>query len=308
MNITVTAAPLPQNWNGTPQQFLEALIDRLELSVDGSSFVISDTQPQGNQGPWLKDGTQWWVWDVDTSTYIPQDLSASVTDEIYIGDVANGPPDSATYSLWLQTSGSKLNGLYWFAGGTAGWVTQPKELVNGAVALAMLAPQAAGAIITFDENQNPILLNPGSAGTFLQSTGSGLQWASLFTVHGTPTFITPVVIASGTSNTGANTVWVTVDGLETHGVPTTATALILQVSGSTYNQTGGQINERPTGSGIATPGYMMLWLGTSQNSSDTAGVQVIVPFALISGSISIDYQVVGLNNPGYTITLIGYIT
>lgn len=307
MNITVTAAPLPANWMGTPQQLLEWFIENIEVSVDGSSFVISDTQPQGNQGPWLKDGTQWWVWDDDTSTYIPLDLSASVSDEIYIGDIADGAPDSDTYSLWLQTDGSAVNGLFWYAGGTAGWVTQPKELVNSAVELPMLAPQATGSLITFDGNQNPVLLALGGAGTFLQSTGDGLQWSNLYTVHGTPKYITPVVIASGTANTGVSTTWVTISGLETKGVPTTASSLILQVNANTYNTTGCQINSRPTGSGLSG-GYMLLWLGTSNNSTNSAGAQSNIPFALVSGSISIDYQVVDLNQPSYTITLVGYVT
>src|SRR5208282_4004358 len=111
MNATITAAPLPTNFVGTPQQFIDAFLDRLEVVVEGTSFVISDVQPVGNQGPWLKNGTQWWVWDDSTSTYIPLDLTASISDQIFIGDVAGGPPDPTIYTLWLQLNGTAVNGL-----------------------------------------------------------------------------------------------------------------------------------------------------------------------------------------------------
>lgn len=299
MNVTITAAPLPNNFRGTPQQFMEALIDRIEISVDGSSFVTGDTQPQGNQGPWLKGGTQWWVWDVDTSTYVPQDLSASVTDEVFIGDVANGPPDSSTYSLWLQTDGSAVNGLYWFAGGTAGWVTQPKELVNGAVTLAMLAPQTAGGIITFNANQAPTVLNPGGAGTFLQSTGNGLQWADIFTIHGTPTFINPVTLTSALSSG----TWTTLSGLDTHGVPSTASALILWVEGLTNQTTGTCLAQmRPNSSGFTFP-----MLNQQAGSSNlTTSNQGIYPMAVNGSTVSFDYYTSNLSV--VTIKLLGYIT
>jgi hypothetical protein len=304
MNITLTAAPLPANWSGNPQQLLEAFIDRIEISVDGTSFVISDTQPQGNQGPWLKDGTQWWVWDVDTSTYIPLDLSASVSQQIFIGDVANGPPDSSTFSLWLQTNGSSVNGLFWFAGGTAGWVTTPKELVNGAVTLAMLAPQAAGSLITFNTNQVPVALVPGGAGTFLQSTGNGLQWSNLFVVHGTPVFITPVTLVSASTVTST---WTTISGLDTHGVPDTASAVILWATvfsnqGGTFTANFG-VQIRPSSSGATYP-FIDQQTGSS---NDTTSEQAIFPIAVAGSTVSVDYFLFSGTQKA-TIQLIGYIT
>src|SRR5208282_5294415 len=124
MNATITAAPLPTNFVGTPQQFIDAFLDRLEVVVEGTSFVISDVQPTGNQGPWLKNGTQWWVWDDSTSTYVPLDISASIPAQIYVGDVSQGPPNPAQYKIWLQLNGSVFNGFYYYAGSVAGWVTE----------------------------------------------------------------------------------------------------------------------------------------------------------------------------------------
>lgn len=145
MKITITAAPLPTNFRGTPQELIEAFLDRLEISVDGQSFVVGDVMPIGNQGPWLRNGTQWWVWDVNTSTYIPLDVSSSTHPQIYIGDVAAGAPDPADFQLWLQLNGAVVNGLYYFAGNTLGWITEPSVLVNGCITSAMLQ---AGSVTT----------------------------------------------------------------------------------------------------------------------------------------------------------------
>jgi hypothetical protein len=157
MEVRITAAPLPSNFRGTPQQLVEALLDRLVVEVDGSSFVIGGTMPTSNQGPWLKDGSQWWVWDEDTSTYVPLDVSASVSDQIFVGEgnwdynaetgvyslspasSANPSPDPEEVQIWLRTSGSAVVDLLWYAGTSAGWVSKARELIGGAVQTIHLA-------------------------------------------------------------------------------------------------------------------------------------------------------------------------
>jgi hypothetical protein len=189
MKVTVTAAPLPTNFRGTPQELIEAFLDRLEISVDGSSFVVGDVMPIGNQGPWLRNGTQWWVWDVNTSTYIPLDVSSSVHPQIFIGDVAAGAPDSTKYQLWLQLNGSVVNGLYYFAGNTLGWITELSVLVNGSISSAMLQAGSvttvalANGSVTVAKLQNGIPLSVFAAGNpyqFVRTFANGeVGWGRL---------------------------------------------------------------------------------------------------------------------------------
>ena len=306
MQATITAAPLPTNFKGTPQQWLEAFLDRLEVTFEGNTFVISDIQPIGNEGPWLKNGTQWWVWNESTSEYMPLDVSASVTNQIFIGDIANGAPDSSVYQLWLQLNGTQVNGLFYFAGATAGWVKQASELVPGAVQVNMLAPQNPGSLITFDVNRNPFILAPGNPGTFLQSTGNGLSFGSPQGIHGIPTFINPVTVVSVTGPlTGGS--WSTVSTLAANGVPATASAIILQtVAKAAAGGTGGTFQMRPNSAGSI---YNLATCENVSASDISTTTQGIFPFVQASGILSFDWSV---DNSGtYTgseIVLVGYIS
>lgn len=145
--ITITADPLPTNFSGTPQEFLEALVERLNVTTDQVGFVISDVQPSSNVGPWLKNGKEIWVWDEDQSTYVPLDISASIKEQIWIGEAA--PPNvsdvdpTPTHRLWFRLSGSTVLGLYYWMGGS-GWVTR-SELLDGSVTSSKIA---SGAVQT----------------------------------------------------------------------------------------------------------------------------------------------------------------
>lgn len=193
MNVTITAAPLPTSFIGNPQQLIEALLDRLEVTVDGNSFVISDVQPDGNQGPWLKDGKQWWVWDETSSTYIPLDLSASTTQQIYIGDISAGAPDNTKYQLWVQLDGSTVNGLFYYTGSTTGWVQKSKELVAGSVTNLILADNAVtdtkiapGAVTVSKIAGNLPLakLASGSEGQVVSTVSGTAAWKTLISSSG----------------------------------------------------------------------------------------------------------------------------
>jgi len=306
MQATVTAAPLPTNFKGTPQQWLEAFLDRLEVTFEGNTFVISDIQPIGNEGPWLKNGTQWWVWNASTSEYMPLDVSASVTNQIFIGDIANGAPDSSVYQLWLQLNGTQVNGLFYFAGSTAGWVKQASELVPGAVQLNMLAPQNPGSLITFDVNRNPLILPPGNPGSFLQSTGNGLSYGSPSGLHGIPNFITPVTLVTFGVETGG--VWNTISTLAANGVPVTATGIILFTRAQAAGFGGVlRVQTRPNGAGSV---YDLVAMDGVAGGADqhTGCSQGIYPFVVVSGVASFDWSV---NTSGtYTgeLILVGYIS
>jgi hypothetical protein len=102
-NLVIQAAPLPSTFQGTPQDLFTAMIQRMKiLSPNGTNFIYTgDVQPSTNVGPWLKDGTQWWVWSADTSQYVPIDISASFTIPFY---ESNTTPANSTPDVWLQTT------------------------------------------------------------------------------------------------------------------------------------------------------------------------------------------------------------
>lgn len=72
--VTFKGAPLPVGFQGTPQQFEDALVARLSIESEEqfALFVVGDTAPTSNVGPWLKGGLVWYVWDPTTGSYIPE--------------------------------------------------------------------------------------------------------------------------------------------------------------------------------------------------------------------------------------------
>jgi len=215
MNATVTAAPLPTNFKGTPQQLIEAFLDRLEVVVEGTSFVVSDVQPTGNQGPWLKNGTQWWVWDSSTSTYIPLDVSASTSPQIYVGDISQGPPDPTQYQIWLQLNGSVFNGFFYYAGSILGWVTEPSVLTAGCITSSPINMLAAGCVLTaaigngqvnqskLAPNLPPAIIGPGNPYQIIQTdqTGASVGWVTLVSTSPNLTYSTAITWAHGLPKT-----------------------------------------------------------------------------------------------------------
>lgn len=101
-NLTIQMAPLPLTFKGTPNDLAIEMIKRMRiLSPSGSSFIFEgDTEPTSNVGPWLKGGTQWFVWDSTLNKYVPQDISASFTIPFWM---SKSQPPSASPQLWLRT-------------------------------------------------------------------------------------------------------------------------------------------------------------------------------------------------------------
>jgi len=182
----IEISPLPSDFRGTPQEFFEAIVKRMVITSDAATFVISDTMPTSNQGPWLKNGTQWWVWDEDTSTYIPQDLSASINQQVFVGE---DEPDPDEYQIWLKIDGIKFIGWFTWMGDVAGWVEEDSELSAGSVTSAFIADGAittdkiANLAVTAAKLANDIpvtKLAPGTANQFLRtkSDGSTTEWGT----------------------------------------------------------------------------------------------------------------------------------
>lgn len=125
-DLRIFSAPLPFDFEGTPQDLFTAMIERMSIkSPSGvATFVTGDTMPSSNVGPWLKGGTQWWVFDVTTGTYIPLDISESERQPFFIGPANPGTPGPTDPLVWLQTSENRAvawrawNGTVWRAFGT----------------------------------------------------------------------------------------------------------------------------------------------------------------------------------------------
>lgn len=81
---------------------MDALVARLsaESEVEIAVFVTGSVEPASNVGPWLKDGTTWYVWDDVTGSYIPQILEQASLGYI----VGSTEPDHTVYQFWIQTS------------------------------------------------------------------------------------------------------------------------------------------------------------------------------------------------------------
>lgn len=104
LNLTFSAAPLPADFNGTPQQFLDAIISRLSVETSGglSLFVSGGAAPTSNDGPWLKSGITWYVWDVITGSYVPEVIEFQSL-RYSVSAVA---PDPTKYTFWIELNGA----------------------------------------------------------------------------------------------------------------------------------------------------------------------------------------------------------
>jgi hypothetical protein len=115
--VTIKSSPLPSNFKGTPQQFQDALTARLylETSLNSISLVAQGSvAPSSNQGPWLKDGTTWYIWSDATGSYVP--VSADFLTLRYVASPLTAIPDPAKYTLWIQldAAGQAIGIAYWF--------------------------------------------------------------------------------------------------------------------------------------------------------------------------------------------------
>lgn len=105
-NLYLQASPIPATFKGTPNDLFTEMIKRMRiLSPQGTNLIfVGDTEPTSNVGPWLKNGTQWYVWDTTTKRYIPQNISASYTAAGAVFWVGSALPTSSTPPIWLRTT------------------------------------------------------------------------------------------------------------------------------------------------------------------------------------------------------------
>lgn len=102
-NLLLQVAPLRAAFRGSPQALVEEVIRRSRIvSPSGTNFIfIGDTEPTSDVGPWLKNGTQWYVWDDNIKRYVSLDISASETAWFQIGPTT---PATSNPGLWLRTT------------------------------------------------------------------------------------------------------------------------------------------------------------------------------------------------------------
>lgn len=188
-NLLLVAAPLPADFEGTPQEFYEALVERLEIQspVGTNFFVVGDIEPSSNQGPWLKNGTQWYVFSSSAGRYIPLDISPSTARLFTAGvDQPDAPEDDAA-QIWLRTASGRAIGWYFWSG--AEWRPSGNVLARGLTA-ARPADPVEGELY-FDTSINASIIWERAA------------WRTLSGVPGDVKFVvTPTLSEALTNNPG----------------------------------------------------------------------------------------------------------
>ncbi len=117
-NLVVVSAQLPPDFSGTVAELFQAMVERLEIQspVGTQFFVVGDSEPPNNQGPWLKDGNKWYVFSTSEGRYVPLDISDSVENLFVVGSANPGTPGTGDPILWLRTTATRGVGWYGWTG------------------------------------------------------------------------------------------------------------------------------------------------------------------------------------------------
>lgn len=167
--VTFKASPLPQNFAGSPQQFLDAIIARISIEAQNSIafFSSGSVAPSSNTGPWLKNGITWYVWDVGTGAYVPETLESPSLG--YIAQAA--APDPAIYTFWIVLDGSGVaQGIRTYSGGAwtdvyagilANYYTKAQTDAAIAAATSVVVAGQGAFLAVPTASQNIIFVSPG---------------------------------------------------------------------------------------------------------------------------------------------------
>lgn len=139
-NLVIVAAPLPADFEGTPQEMYESMLERMEIQspVGTNFFVTGDVEPASNQGPWLKGGTKWYVFDISTGRYVPLDIADSNTSLFTVGPATPAAPEGVEPTLWLRTSGTRA--VAWYGWDGTEWRAVTNVPPSGTTAKRPTAP------------------------------------------------------------------------------------------------------------------------------------------------------------------------
>ena len=139
-SLVLVSAPLPPDFEGSPQDLFEEIISRTEIqSPVGLNFITSGSVfPASNTGLFLLGGTQLFVFDVSTGAYIPLDITSSETTLFTTGPTTPATPGADDPLLWLRTSGSRAIG--WYAWNGSEWRPVADVPASGTTAERPTAP------------------------------------------------------------------------------------------------------------------------------------------------------------------------
>lgn len=118
-NFVIVAAQLPPDFDGNPQEFFNALVERMSIqSPSGTNFfVVGDSEPSSDSGPWLKDGDRWYVFSSTTGRYVPINVDDSIRALFVVSEAEpDAPTATSDPSLWLKISGTRAIGWYGWDG------------------------------------------------------------------------------------------------------------------------------------------------------------------------------------------------
>lgn len=117
-NLVIVASPLPPDLEADPQEFFDAMIERMEIQspIGTNFFITGDVEPSTNLGPWLRGGTQWWVFSEALGRYVSLDISASLPTLLTVSDDEPDAPAADDAKIWIRTSNNRVVGLYFWTG------------------------------------------------------------------------------------------------------------------------------------------------------------------------------------------------
>ena len=145
-NLLIQMGKLPATLNAKPQEFADELIRHMRIvSPSGTNFIfIGDTEPTSNVGPWLKGGTQWWVWSEHIKRYVPLDISESETKWFQVGFTT---PATSTPPVWLRTTKDQTEAdpsigspIGWLIFNGTNWIPFNSIVTSGPTASRPAAP------------------------------------------------------------------------------------------------------------------------------------------------------------------------
>lgn len=139
-NLILQMSAIPATFIGTPNDLAVEMVRRSQIvSPSGTSFIFTGSnEPTSNVGPWLKNGTQWWVFDQNTKRYIPLDITASQVNWYWL---SNSTPPNSTPPVWLKTTKDQTEvdpsagePLGWYQFDGTNWVPFNSIVLSGTTA------------------------------------------------------------------------------------------------------------------------------------------------------------------------------
>lgn len=116
--LVIVGSPLDPTFCGTLQEFFEAMIERMAVkSPSGIAFFAQGSVlPSSDMGLFLLNSTQLYVFNPDTGVYEPLDISASESQDFFVGPDDPGAPPPEGPVFWIRTNNNRVVGLYGWDG------------------------------------------------------------------------------------------------------------------------------------------------------------------------------------------------